>query len=90
MGSWKGECNRCGACCTVFEAGERHVCEHLIVVGAIERPDATLCAVHDLRFEGMPVIARSKSGREIRSTCNPSFPEGSERVPKGCSFIRDG
>ena len=45
-----GLCGRCGGCCTeIDERGERLVCEHLDVFGAIGQPLSTRCRVYETR-----------------------------------------
>ena len=53
-----GECNFCGLCCV--KDGFR--CANLIITGEIGDPEATKCAVYDIRYDGMPIIMIDGNG----------------------------
>jgi uncharacterized cysteine cluster protein YcgN (CxxCxxCC family) len=50
----KGECNRCGLCCTIKRAGipdefwdeENRKCKFLIIVGKLGEPNSSYCKLH--------------------------------------------
>lgn len=66
--TFRGECNRCGLCCTVEHEGRTLVCQHLraekapgwrgVIGGAqpLGTPMASRCAVYELRTDGMPIL----------------------------------
>ena len=80
-----GSCNCCGACCSRTIEGKEYACEHLIRLKPIGEPNATLCAVHDSRYSGMPIKIRHE-GESIDKFCNPDFPRDGDELPPTCSY----
>ena len=64
----RGECNRCGACCT-FGALR---CHNLRIdpTKRIGDPGATYCGVYALRYDGLPILLVDGAGvPQLQSTC---------------------
>lgn len=83
-----GECNQCGLCCFIGELR----CINLIVTGEVGQLMATKCAVHGMRYPGMPIIMVDPQGRiGMETICgkddaDEAFVIIQRGIGKGCSL----
>lgn len=85
----RGYCNRCGACCSIRRNGKEYRCEHLIVLTAIGRENGSLCAVHDARYEAMPIRVVAEDGSSFPEFCIPDYPGEDDFLPPTCTYIQE-
>lgn len=90
----EGECNQCGLCCLDSFAGRATRCEHLLVMGNVGEPMATVCMVHAERRPGMTIrmVDRITGEPLALGLCQHTTPDEvtliRERgIGKGCSLI---
>ena len=82
-----GDCNSCGACCVTRKNGHYYRCQNLGVMDRIGSPDATFCAVHKTRTEGMPIIMCEVGGSDaFIAACLASYPRPEDAIPPECSY----
>lgn len=84
----EGDCNRCGQCCTI----NGYVCINLQIDTTLGEPQSTRCMAYDVRFDGMPIIARNSDGHRIQGVCRKDSPQEAEIIQqwigRGCSLKR--
>ena len=85
-GAVKGYCNGCGACCQIHKNGKVYTCKNLIVMKPVGEPDATKCAVYDLRYRGMPILMKAPDGRAIYERCNEPYPLDGDVLFPTCTY----
>jgi len=61
----KGECSRCGNCCTIGD----FKCTNLLLAGKLGTACASLCAVYEKRYPDMPIIMRDSFGNTMAAFC---------------------
>lgn len=93
----RGNCNRCGSCCTADVDGVPVVCDNLHTFGftKIGRPEATQCRVYERRYDNMPIIMRSFDGTVLlHAVCRKGPAETpiivARGLGRGCSLTVEG
>jgi len=61
----KGECVRCGNCCTIGD----FKCTNLAVSGKLGTACAAFCTVYNKRYPDMPILMRDQYGNSMEAFC---------------------
>ena len=81
-----GYCNRCGAGCVRTIRKKVYACENLIRYKPVGEENATACAVHGMRYEGMPIRLVAEDGDSVPERCVPDYPQDGEKLLPTCSY----
>ncbi len=88
----KGECNRCGLCCSGIQDGKAWACEHLQLTPGVPfgTPGASKCRVYERRVNGMVITVYFCNGDRAMSQCFKDSLQETEiiltHIGKGCSL----
>lgn len=62
-----------------------------MVMDTIGQPNATSCAAHSERYDGMPIEIVSLDGKHlVKSICTPGFPGPQDGIHPSCSYEWQG
>lgn len=88
----RGECSKCGLCCTLQQDGTTFVCDYLVRIKKLGESEATLCLMYHSRSHRMPITMTNAQGDSIRWHCAANGTNEETRaiiqrgIGQGCSL----